>query len=165
MVTPEDQNNLLRDAPPANLGQNAMPANTVHDDESSTRRPFTITRPRSSTISTGRSPASESASTIRHEPVRQPLLGPQQISNIIQSQFVKKAGKHAGSFTAVIEQECNESLSPMEVSSLSQSDWMTSFEVVITKSLYTSEQAMPGNFTSTESPHSAPEVEELISLL
>ena len=55
---------LVRDARPTNQGLYATPATTGRDDEPSTRRPFMITRPRSSTISTGRSPASESASTV-----------------------------------------------------------------------------------------------------
>src|SRR5713101_4017591 len=163
-ATPVVQHNLSRDAPPARIGRNAAPANAGRDDDSSTRKPFNITRPRSSTISTGRSPASESASTVRREPARRPLLGPQQIGSIVQSQFIKKAGKRAGSFATVIEQEHDESPSPMELPTLSRSERTSSFEVVMTRSLYASDRARPGNFAPSDSPYSAPEVEESVSL-
>src|SRR6266849_2545436 len=106
IATPERDDDLsMRDAPPASLGWYATPATTGCNDDSNNRRPFLITRPRSSTISTGRSPASESASTVQRKPIRRPLLGPQQIGNIVQSQLVKKKGKCAGSFATVLEQE------------------------------------------------------------
>src|SRR6266852_494800 len=63
-ATPGCDDDLMRDVPPANQGWYAMPVTTGHDDESSTRKPFLITRPRSTRLSTGKLPASESASMV-----------------------------------------------------------------------------------------------------
>jgi len=160
-ATPGRDDDLTRDAPPANQGRYAAPANTGRDDESSTRKPFLITRPRSTTLSTGKSPASESASTVRRAPGQRPLLGPEQIGTIVKSQLEKKRGKRAGSFATVLEQERDETPSPMELPTLSRSERTSSFEVLQIRQRYDWERTLPGEFTSGESPYSAPEAEDL----
>ena len=67
-ATPGRDDDLVRDVPPTSQGRYATPATTGRDDEPSARKPFLITKPRSTTLSTGRSPASESASTVRRAP-------------------------------------------------------------------------------------------------
>ncbi len=52
----------------------------------------------------------------------------------------------------------------MELPTLSRSERTSSFEVVMTRSLYASDRARPGDFTPSDSPYSAPEVEESVSL-
>jgi hypothetical protein len=163
-ATPDVDDDLTRDAPPANQGRYAAPATPGRDDESSTRRPFLITRPRSTTLSTGKSPVSESASTVRRAPGLRPLLGPEQIGTIVKSQLEKKIGKRAGSFATVLEQERDESPSPMEVPSLSRSERTSSFEVLVSKRLYDWERPRPGEIATGDSPYSAQETEELVSL-
>ena len=107
-ATPGCDDDLVRDVLPTSQGWYAAPAITGRDDKPSARKPFLITRPRSTTLSTGRSPASESASTVQRAPGQRPLLGPEQIGTIVKSQLEKRKGKRAGSFATVLEQECDE---------------------------------------------------------
>ena len=83
------------DAPPLREGRYAMPATPGHDDKS-----------------TSKSPASESASTIRRLPLLRPLLGPQQIDSLMKSQYSRKIGKLPDSFATIIEQGREETPTP-----------------------------------------------------
>ena len=155
---------LARDAPPTSQGRYAAPATTGRDDEPSARKPFLITKPRSTTLSTGRSPASESASMVRCAPGLRPLLGPEQIGTIVKFQLEKRKGKCAGSFATVLEQGRDESPSPMELPTLAHSERTSSFEVLQIRRHYDWERPMPGNFTSGDSPYSVPETEDALPI-
>jgi len=88
-------------------------------------------------------------------------LGPEQIGTIVKSQLEKKRGKCTGSFTTVLEQERDETPSPMELPTLSHSERTSSFEVLQIRQCYDWERPMPGKFTSGKSAYSAPEAEDL----
>ena len=96
-------------------------------------------------------------------PGLRPLLGPEQIGTIVKSQLEKRKGKHAGSFATVLEQERDETPSPMELSTLSRSERTSSFEVLQIRRRYDWERPMPGEFTAGDSPYSAPEAENVLS--
>ena len=95
-------------------------------------------------------------------PGQRPLLGPEQIGSIVKSQLEKKKGKQPGSFATVLEQERNETPSPMELSTLLCSERTSSFEVLQIRRCYNWERPMPGDFTAGDSPYSAPEAENVL---
>ena len=85
------------DALPAMPGRYATPATPGHDDETAIK-----------------SPTSESASTVRKISQQCPLLGPQQIDSLMKSQYKKKLGKPPASFAEVLEQDREETPTPIE---------------------------------------------------
>ena len=92
-------------------------------------------------------------------------MGPEQIGTIVKARLEKKKGKRGGSFAAVLEQEREETPSPMELSTLSRSERTSSFEVLQIQPRYDWERPMPGEFTSGNSPYSTPEVDNVLPIL
>jgi hypothetical protein len=139
----------LRDAPPASQGRYAAPATTeceVNPPAPKGRMdalpampgqyaaPATPGRDDKSAI---KSPISESASTVRKISQQCPLLGPQQIDSLMKSQYGKKLGKPPASFAKVLEQDREETPTPIETPPSAQSTNSSKFELLSARRLMT----------------------------
>ena len=123
-----------RDAPPASTGRYAMPATPGRDDESAntSNRCLSLLPQRSSstTIRESKSPASESASTIRRAPPKRTTLGAPQIDSIVKARYAKRASKKLASFATVLETERDKTPTPVDMLSSARSTDTGSFEIL-----------------------------------
>ena len=101
------------DALPAMPGRYATPATPGHDDETAIK-----------------SPTSGSASTVRKISQQHPLLGLQQIDLLMKSQYGKKLGKPPASFTEVLEQDREETPTPIKMPPSAQSTNSSKFKLL-----------------------------------